>query len=139
MKRLVIIAMLALSLSAVAQNRPHGNNRNVNQTSGRYVYSADRNNTSYNNSFYFYSDRFYKDIHRLDLSLYQERELKNMIAVMHNDIQFAQRKYRNPQNTILRIERDFDRKLVKLLNAKQYKKWNQYYAYQYVSKGYGRV
>lgn len=146
MKRVLLIAMLVGSLNAVAQHRSHSSNRNASHSQPRYVYENNRNEHNHNNrnsnasyhSFYFTSKPFYNDLYRLDLSNYQDRELRNMIGVMYSDIQYAQRTYRNPKQNIMTIEKAFDHKLRQLFNAKQYRKWNQYYAYEYVSLNYGR-
>jgi len=145
MKRVLLIAILACSINAVAQHRNNGHHNNNRSSQSRYVYENNRNDYRQNNrnsnvevSFYFTSRPFYNGLHRLDLSNYQERELRNMIGVMHSDIAYAARTYRNPYQNILTIEKAFDYKLMQLFNAKQYRKWHQYYAYEYVSRGYAR-
>ena len=109
MKNILTIAMIALSVGAFAQQRQLVKQQDYRtQTNVRYI-----NNSQYQTSKYSFS--------RLDLTNRQERSIM--------------RKYRNPEQKLRLLDREYDRKIQNLMSRSQYDKWTKIYAYQYEAYG----
>ena len=123
MKNILTIAMIALSVGAFAQQRQLVKQQDYRtQTNVRYI-----NNTQYQTSKYSFS--------RLDLTSRQERMLVDILKDTQNEERYIVRKYRNPEQRLRMLDREYDRKIQNLLSRSQYDKWSRIYAYQYEAYG----
>lgn len=119
MKNILTIAMIALSVGAFAQQRQLVKQQDYRtQTNVRYI-----NNTQYQTSKYSFS--------RLDLTSRQERQLVDLLKDKQNEERYIVRKYRNPEQKLRLLDREYDRKIQDLMSRSQYDKWTKIYAYQY--------
>ena len=123
MKNILTIAMIALSVGAFAQQRQLVKQQDYRtQTNVRYI-----NNTQYQTSKYSFS--------RLDLTSRQERMLVDILKDKQNEERYIVRKYRNPEQKLRLLDREYDRKIQNLMSRSQYDKWTKIYAYQYEAYG----
>jgi len=130
MRKLITLALVTLSLSGFAQQRQmvrtddnrYQENRHSQQNYGNDKYN---NNDKYGN--YSFS--------RLELSNRQERMLVDILKDKQNDERYIIRKYRNPEQKLRMLDREYDRKIQNLLSRSQYDKWSRIYAYQYEAYG----
>ena len=123
MKNILTIAMIALSVGAFAQQRQLVKQQDYRtQTNVRYI-----NNTQYQTSKYSFS--------RLDLTSRQERMLVDILKDKQNEERYIMRKYRNPEQKLRLLDREYDRKIQNLMSRSQYDKWTKIYAYQYEAYG----
>lgn len=123
MKNILTIAMIALSVGAFAQQRQLVKQQDYRtQTNVRYI-----NNTQYQTSKYSFS--------RLDLTNRQERQLVDLLKDKENEERSIMRKYRNPEQKLRLLDREYDRKIQNLMSRSQYDKWTKIYAYQYEAYG----
>lgn len=123
MKNILTIAMIALSVGAFAQQRQLVKQQDYRtQTNVRYI-----NNTQYQTSKYSFS--------RLDLTSRQERQLVDLLKDKENEERSIMRKYRNPEQKLRLLDREYDRKIQNLMSRSQYDKWTKIYAYQYEAYG----
>lgn len=123
MKNILTIAMIALSVGAFAQQRQLVKQQDYRtQTNVRYI-----NNTQYQTSKYSFS--------RLDLTSRQERMLVDILKDKQNEERYIVRKYRNPEQKLRMLDREYDRKIQNLMSRSQYDKWTKIYAYQYEAYG----
>lgn len=123
MKNILTIAMIALSVGAFAQQRQLVKQQDYRtQTNVRYI-----NNTQYQTSKYSFS--------RLDLTSRQERMLVDILKDKQNEERYIIRKYRNPEQKLRLLDREYDRKIQNLMSRSQYDKWTKIYAYQYEAYG----
>lgn len=123
MKNILTIAMIALSVGAFAQQRQLVKQQDYRtQTNVRYI-----NNTQYQTSKYSFS--------RLDLTNRQERQLVDLLKDKENEERSIMRKYRNPEQKLRLLDREYDRKIQNLMSRSQYGKWTKIYAYQYEAYG----
>ena len=129
MKSLYIIALMALSVGASAQQR------SVYQVKPVQQYQQERREVGREQRY----DSKNFDFRGLDLSYSQKRELDDIMFRMYQDIKIAQRNYRRPEAQIRKIEKTYDLKISKVLTKYQYDKFMRMYAYQYPGFGYGRV
>jgi len=121
MKRIFTLALVALSLSGFAQQR-----QLVKQQDNRYQ-DYRTNQRGYNYGKYSFN--------RLDLSNRQERLLVDILKDKENEERYIVRKYRNPEQKLRMLDREYDRKIQSVLSRSQYDKWNKIYAYQFESYG----
>ena len=129
MKKVLSIAMLALSVGAFAQQRQLVKQQDYKVQDSRYQYK-DR----YAKNDYKYQAQSYS-FSRLDLSLRQERQLVDLLKDKQSDELSILRKYRNPEQKLRLLDREYDRKIQSLMSRSQYDKWTKIYAYQYESYG----
>lgn len=123
MKNILTIAMIALSVGAFAQQRQLVKQQDYRtQTNVRYI-----NNAQYQTSKYSFS--------RLDLTSRQERQLVDLLKDKENEERSIMRKYRNPEQKLRLLDREYDRKIQNLMSRSQYDKWTKIYAYQYEAYG----
>lgn len=123
MKNFLTIAMIALSVGAFAQQRQLVKQQDYRtQTNVRYI-----NNSQYQTSKYSFS--------RLDLTSRQERMLVDILKDKQNEERYIVRKYRNPEQKLRLLDREYDRKIQNLMSRSQYDKWTKIYAYQYEAYG----
>lgn len=123
MKNILTIAMIALSVGAFAQQRQLVKQQDYRtQTNVRYM-----NNSQYQTSKYSFS--------RLDLTNRQERQLVDLLKDKENEERSIMRKYRNPEQKLRLLDREYDRKIQNLMSRSQYDKWTKIYAYQYEAYG----
>nr|WP_298004863.1 hypothetical protein [uncultured Flavobacterium sp.] len=123
MKNILTIAMIALSVGAFAQQRQLVKQQDYRtQTNVRYI-----NNSQYQTSKYSFS--------RLDLTNRQERQLVDLLKDKENEERSIMRKYRNPEQKLRLLDREYDRKIQNLMSRSQYDKWTKIYAYQYEAYG----
>ena len=123
MKNILTIAMIALSVGAFAQQRQLVKQQDYRtQTNVRYI-----NNSQYQTSKYSFS--------RLDLTSRQERMLVDILKDKQNEERYIVRKYRNPEQKLRMLDREYDRKIQNLMSRSQYDKWTKIYAYQYEAYG----
>lgn len=123
MKNILTIAMIALSVGAFAQQRQLVKQQDYRtQTNVRYI-----NNSQYQTSKYSFS--------RLDLTNRQERMLVDILKDKQNEERYIVRKYRNPEQKLRLLDREYDRKIQNLMSRSQYDKWTKIYAYQYEAYG----
>ena len=123
MKNILTIAMIALSVGAFAQQRQLVKQQDYRtQTNVRYI-----NNSQYQTSKYSFS--------RLDLTNRQERQLVDLLKDKENEERSIMRKYRNPEQNLRLLDREYDRKIQNLMSRSQYDKWTKIYAYQYEAYG----
>ena len=123
MKNILTIAMIALSVGAFAQQRQLVKQQDYRtQTNVRYI-----NNSQYQTSKYSFS--------RLDLTSRQERQLVDLLKDKENEERSIMRKYRNPEQKLRLLDREYDRKIQNLMSRSQYDKWTKIYAYQYEAYG----
>lgn len=123
MKNILTIAMIALSVGAFAQQRQLVKQQDYRtQTNVRYI-----NNSQYQTSKYSFS--------RLDLTNRQERQLVDLLKDKQNEERYIVRKYRNPEQKLRLLDREYDRKIQNLMSRSQYDKWTKIYAYQYEAYG----
>ncbi|MEG1021124.1 MAG: hypothetical protein RSE50_06385 [Myroides sp.] len=128
MRKLITLALVTLSLSGFAQQRQMvrtDDNRYQENRHSQQNYGNDRYNNKYGN--YSFS--------RLDLSNRQERMLVDILKDKQNDERYIVRKYRNPEQKLRMLDREYDRKIQNLLSRSQYDKWSRIYAYQYEAYG----
>ena len=128
MRKLITLALVTLSLSGFAQQRQMvrtDDNRYQENRQSQQNYGNDRYNNKYAN--YSFS--------RLDLSNRQERMLVDVLKDKQNDERYIVRKYRNPEQKLRMLDREYDRKIQNLLSRSQYDKWSRIYAYQYEAYG----
>lgn len=128
MRKLITLALVTLSLSGFAQQRQMvrtDDNRYQESRHSQQNYGNDRYNNKYGN--YSFS--------RLDLSNRQERMLVDILKDKQNEERYIVRKYRNPQQKLRMLDREYDRKIQNLLSRSQYDKWSRIYAYQYEAYG----
>lgn len=128
MRTIITLALLTLSLSGFAQQRQMVRTDDNRYQENRYS-QQNYGNDKYNNKFANYS------FSRLDLSNRQERMLVDILKDKQNNERYIVRKYRNPQQKLRMLDREYDRKIQNLLSRSQYYKWNQIYAYQYEAYG----
>ena len=121
MRTIITLAVLALGLSGFAQQRQ------MVRTDNRY--QENRYSQQYNNKYGSYS------FSRLDLSNRQERMLVDILKDKQNEERYIVRKYRNPEQKLRMLDREYDRKIQNLLSRSQYDKWSRIYAYQYEAYG----
>ena len=136
MKSLYVIAMMALSFGASAQQR------SVYQVGQPPKYQQERREVGREQRFDSYNHKYDSkdfDYRGLDLSYSQKRDLDDIMFRMYQDIKIAQRNYRRPEAQIRKIEKTYDLKISKVLTKYQYDKFMRMYAYQYPGFGYGRV
>lgn len=123
MKNILTIAMIALSVGAFAQQRQLVKQQDYRtQTNVHYI-----NNSQYQTSKYSFS--------RLDLTSRQERMLVDILKDKQNEERYIVRKYRNPEQKLRLLDREYDRKIQNLMSRSQYDKWTKIYAYQYEAYG----
>lgn len=123
MKNILTIAMIALSVGAFAQQRQLVKQQDYRtQTNVRYI-----NNSQYQTSKYSFS--------RLDLTNRQECQLVDLLKDKENEERSIMRKYRNPEQKLRLLDREYDRKIQNLMSRSQYDKWTKIYAYQYEAYG----
>lgn len=123
MRNILTIAMIALSVGAFAQQRQLVKQQDYRtQTNVRYI-----NNSQYQTSKYSFS--------RLDLTNRQERMLVDILKDKQNEERYIVRKYRNPEQRLRMLDREYDRKIQNLMSRSQYDKWTKIYAYQYEAYG----
>lgn len=128
MKKLFTIAMVALSVGAFAQQRQlvkQQDYRTENRSQQGKQYST--NNYGYQTGKYSFS--------RLDLTNRQERQLVDLLKDKENEERYIMRKYRNTEQKLRLLDREYDRKIQNLLSRSQYDKWSRIYAYQYEAYG----
>lgn len=128
MRKLITLALVTLSLSGFAQQRQMvrtDDNRYQENRHSQQNYGNDRYNNKYAN--YSFS--------RLDLSNRQERMLVDVLKDKQNDERYIVRKYRNPEQKLRMLDREYDRKIQNMLSRSQYDKWSRIYAYQYEAYG----
>jgi len=128
MRKLITLALVTLSLSGFAQQRQMvrtDDNRYQESRHSQQNYGNDKYNNKYGN--YSFS--------RLDLSNRQERMLVDILKDKQNDERYIIRKYRNPEQKLRMLDREYDRKIQNLLSRSQYDKWSRIYAYQYEAYG----
>jgi len=128
MRKLITLALVTLSLSGFAQQRQMvrtDDNRYQENRHSQQNYGNDKYNNKYGN--YSFS--------RLDLSNRQERMLVDILKDKQNDERYIIRKYRNPEQKLRMLDREYDRKIQNLLSRSQYDKWSRIYAYQYEAYG----
>ncbi|MBA5793057.1 hypothetical protein H1R17_05690 [Flavobacterium sp. xlx-214] len=128
MKRIFTIAMVALSVGAFAQQR-----QLVKQDDYRSE-SRYQQNDRYGKNDYRYQNGKYS-FTRLDLTNRQERQLVDLLKDKQNDERYILKKYRNPEQKLRMLDREYDRAIQNLLSRSQYEKWNRIYAYQYETYG----
>lgn len=119
MKKLFTLAMIALSVGAFAQQRQLVKQQDYrSETNTRYI-----NNNNYKIAKYSFE--------RLDLSYRQERQLVDLLKDKENEERTILRKYRNPDQKLRMLDREYDRKIQNLLSRSQYDKWTRIYAFHY--------
>lgn len=123
MRTIITLAVLALGLSGFAQQRQ------MVRTDHNNRYQENRYSQQYNNRYGNYS------FSRLDLSNRQERMLVDLLKDKQNEERYIIRKYRNPEQKLRMLDREYDRKIQNLLSRSQYDKWSRIYAYQYEAYG----
>ena len=64
----------------------------------------------------------------MNLSYYQKKQLIDLLDQKELEAKKVRRRYANAKNHLIKIERDFDYKLSRLLNRSQYQTWLRYYA-----------
>ena len=122
MKKMFTIAMVALSVGAFAQQRQMV--RTDNKT-----YQENRYQQNYNNRYGNFN------FSRLDLTNRQERQLVNLLKDKQTEERYIVKKFRNPEQKLRMLDREYDRKIQNLLSRSQYYKWSEIYAYQYNAYG----
>lgn len=123
MKKIFAIAMLALSIGAVAQPRkivPH-------QSQKEYVYKHHQKDHRKDSRY----DK--KEFHRLDLSKRQEKQLTELLKDKQRELSRIKGSRMGKMHQIRAIDKKYDQRIYRLLSTSQWRKWNQYYAYQYAS------
>src|SRR5690554_1141041 len=116
MKTTLLIALLAITSLASAQDRGRGIQRvEDRQQNNSYVYHS-----TYQQADYHFS--------RMNLSYYQKKQLIDLLDQKELEAKKVRRRYANAKNHLIKIERDFDYKLSRLLNRSQYQTWLRYYA-----------
>lgn len=128
MRTIITLALVALSLSGFAQQRQMvrtDDNRYQESRHSQQKYGNDK----YNNKYGTFS------FSRLDLSNRQERMLVDILKDKQNDERSIVKKYRNPEQKLRMLDREYDRKIQNLLSRSQYDKWSRIYAYQYEAYG----
>lgn len=124
MRKLITLALVTLSLSGFAQQRQMVRTDDSRYQENRHS-QQNYGNDKYNNKYGNYS------FSRLDLSNRQERMLVDILKDKQNDERYIIRKYRNPEQKLRMLDREYDRKIQNLLSRSQYDKWSRIYAYQY--------
>lgn len=122
MKKMFTIAMMALSVGAFAQQRQMVRTDNKNYQENRYQQTYNSRYGNFNFS-------------RLDLTSRQERQLVALLKDKQTEELTILKKYRNPQQKLRMLDREYDRKIQNLLSRSQYDKWSKIYAYQYEAYG----
>lgn len=128
MRTIITLAVLALGLSGFAQQRKMVRTDNKTHQENRYSqqsYGNDRYNNKYGNF----------SFSRLDLTNRQERMLVDILKDKQNEERSIVKKYRNPEQKLRMLDREYDRKIQNLLSRSQYDKWSKVYAYQYEAYG----
>lgn len=128
MKAIITFAFLTLTLSGFAQQRQLVK-QDDHRSETRYQ-QKDR----YTKDDYKYQQRKYS-FSRLDLSNRQERQLVDLLKEKQNDERYIIRKYRNPEQKLRMLDREYDRKIQSLMSRSQFDKWTKVYAYQYEAYG----
>jgi len=118
MKKMFTIAMMALSVGAFAQQRQMVRTDNKTYQENRYQQTYNSRYGNFNFS-------------RLDLTSRQERQLVALLKDKQTEERTILKKYRNPQQKLRMLDREYDRKIQNLLSRSQYDKWSKIYAYQY--------
>ena len=122
MKKMFTIAMMALSVGAFAQQRQMVRTDNKTYQENRYQQTYNSRYGNFNFS-------------RLDLTSRQERQLVGLLKDKQTEERTILKKYRNPQQKLRMLDREYDRKIQNLLSRSQYDKWSKIYAYQYEAYG----
>ncbi len=122
MKKMFTIAMMALSVGAFAQQRQMVRTDNKTYQENRYQQTYNSRYGNFNFS-------------RLDLTSRQERQLVTLLKDKQTEERTILKKYRNPQQKLRMLDREYDRKIQNLLSRSQYDKWSKIYAYQYEAYG----
>ncbi len=122
MRTIITLALVAFSLSGFAQQRQMVRVDNNKYQNNRYT-------QQYNDKYGNFS------FSRLDLSTRQERQLVDLLKDKQNEERSIVRKYRNPEQKLRMLDREYDRKIQNLLSRSQYDKWSKMYAYQYEAYG----
>lgn len=122
MKKMFTIAMMALSVGAFAQQRQMVRTDNKTYQENRYQQTYNSRYGNFNFS-------------RLDLTSRQERQLVWLLKDKQTEERTILKKYRNPQQKLRMLDREYDRKIQNLLSRSQYDKWSKIYAYQYEAYG----
>lgn len=122
MKKMFTIAMMALSVGAFAQQRQMVRTDNKTYQENRYQQTYNSRYGNFNFS-------------RLDLTSRQERQLVDLLKDKQTEERTILKKYRNPQQKLRMLDREYDRKIQNLLSRSQYDKWSKIYAYQYEAYG----
>lgn len=122
MKKMFTIAMMALSVGAFAQQRQMVRTDNKTYQENRYQQTYNSRYGNFNFS-------------RLDLTSRQERQLVALLKDKQTEERTILKKYRNPQQKLRMLDREYDRKIQNLLSRSQYDKWSKIYAYQYEAYG----
>ena len=128
MKKVLTIAMVALSVGAFAQQRQLVKQDDY-RSEARYQ-QKDR----YGKDDYKYQQRKY-NFSRLDLSNRQERQLVDLLREKQSAERTIVRKYKNPEQKLRMLDREYDRKIQSLMSRSQFDKWTKVYAYQYEAYG----
>ncbi len=118
MRTLITLVVLALGLSGFAQQR-----QMVRTDDNRHQNRYEQN---YKNNHY---GKYTFD--RLNLTVRQECMLVDILKDKQNEERYIVRKYRNPEQKLRMLDREYDRKIQNLLSRSQYDKWSRIYAYQY--------
>ncbi|SEI04279.1 hypothetical protein SAMN02927937_02923 [Paenimyroides aquimaris] len=122
MKKMFTIAMMALSVGAFAQQRQMVRTDNKTYQENRYQQTYNSRYGNFNFS-------------RLYLTSRQERQLVALLKDKQTEERTILKKYRNPQQKLRMLDREYDRKIQNLLSRSQYDKWSKIYAYQYEAYG----
>lgn len=122
MKKMFTIAMMALSVGAFAQQRQMVRTDNKTYQENRYQQTYNSRYGNFNFS-------------RLDLTSRQEHQLVALLKDKQTEERTILKKYRNPQQKLRMLDREYDRKIQNLLSRSQYDKWSKIYAYQYEAYG----
>jgi len=123
MRTLITLAVLALGLSGFAQQRQMVRTDDVK-------YQPNRSAVQYD-----YTKQGNFSFSRLDLTNRQERMLVDILKDKQNEERYIVKKYRNPEQKLRMLDREYDRKIQSLMSRSQYDKWNKIYAYQYDAYG----
>lgn len=127
MRAIITLAVLALSLSGFAQQRQmvRTDDNRHQESRSQQNYSKDKYNNKYGNYSFL----------RLDLTSRQERMLVDILKDKQNEERYIVKKFRNPEQKLRMLDREYDRKIQNLLSRSQYDKWSRIYAYQYEAYG----
>lgn len=125
MKKIITLALLALSLGGYAQQRQLVKQQDYNSRDNRSEQEGRDKRYTYGN--YSFS--------RLDLTSRQERQLVMLLKDKQQEQQYILRKFRNPDAKLRLLDREYDRKIQSLMSRSQFDKWTRIYAYQYEAYG----